>query len=95
MRMLLDARSFCHPFFTWYNTCHRHSGIAYLTPEMVHYGQADEIIKKRGDLLLSAYGAHPERFVNKVPQPQALPTAAWINPPKPPLALEGKGVVLP
>ena len=31
-----DARSFCREFFTWYNKEHRHSGIAYLTPEMVH-----------------------------------------------------------
>jgi transposase InsO family protein len=37
---LEDARSFCRDFFSWYNTCHYHSGIGYLTPEMVHYGQA-------------------------------------------------------
>lgn len=36
----LSASSFCSDFFSWYNTCHYHSGIAYLTPEMVHYGQA-------------------------------------------------------
>ena len=31
------ARSWCRHFFLWYNTEHRHSGIAYLTPATVHY----------------------------------------------------------
>src|ERR1022692_807483 len=30
------------------------------------------------------YAAHPERFVRKPPQPPALPTAVWINPPPKP-----------
>ena len=33
-----DSRSFCQYFFNWYNKEHRHSGIAMLTPEQVHYG---------------------------------------------------------
>ena len=31
-----DARSFCRSFFPWYNTEHRHHGIALLTPLQVH-----------------------------------------------------------
>jgi putative transposase len=27
-----QARTFCRDFFTWYNTQHRHSGIAWHTP---------------------------------------------------------------
>lgn len=77
-----DARAFCRDFFRWYNTCHRHSGIGYLTPETVHYGQAGEIIEARQGVLLDAWAAHPERFVNKVPQPPAMPLAVWINKPK-------------
>lgn len=77
-----DARSFCREFFTWYNTEHRHSGIAYLTPEMVHYGHAADILDARQVVLLTAYEAHPERFVNKKPSPPALPTAVWINKPE-------------
>jgi putative transposase len=77
-----DARSFCREFFTWYNTEHRHSGIAYLTPEMVHYGHADDVLDARQVVLLDAYDAHPERFVNKKPQPVALPEAVWINKPE-------------
>jgi hypothetical protein len=33
-------------------------------------------------VLLTAYAAHPERFVRKPPQPPILPHAVWINPPK-------------
>lgn len=90
-----DARAFCQDFFSWYNTEHRHSGIAYLTPDMVHHGNAVEVIQSRQFVLLDAFAAHPERFVNKVPQPAALPEAVWINPPKPSLELEKRGVILP
>jgi putative transposase len=77
-----DARSFCQEFFPWYNQEHRHTGISLLTPEMVHFGNAAEVLRARGQVLISAYQDHPERFVNKVPTPMPLPTAAWINPPK-------------
>ena len=31
--------------------------------------------------MAAAYAAHPERFIRAIPQPPALPTAVWINPP--------------
>ena len=31
---------------------------------------------------MSAYAAHPERFVRKAPEPPALPSVAWINKPE-------------
>ena len=77
-----DARSFCRSFFPWYNTQHRHSGIGLLTPESVHYGRAADLLAQRQGVLSDAYQAHPERFVHKPPTPPALPSAAWINPPK-------------
>jgi putative transposase len=55
--------------------CHLH------TPADVHYGTAAAIHQQRGAVLTAAYHAHPERFVRKLPQPPALPTSAWINPP--------------
>jgi putative transposase len=78
-----DARGFCQTFFTWYNKEHHHSGIGLLTPEVVHYGQAEAVFKIREKALMAAYEAHPERFVKKVPVPPRLPEAAWINRPKP------------
>ncbi len=76
-----DARAFCQRFFQWYNAKHRHSGIGYLTPELVHFGRAEEVIETRARALTAAYAAHPERFVRRPPRPPALPTAVWINPP--------------
>ena len=77
-----DARSFCTGFFDWYNNEHRHSGIALLTPDMAHYGMADEVIAKRQKTLDNAYEKHPERFVKNRPKHPKLPKAVWINPPK-------------
>ena len=76
-----EARAFCQVFFSWYNDEHRHSGIAMLTPNTVHYGKAQEVIAARAAILTAAYAAHPERFVRKQPVPTALPSAVWINPP--------------
>jgi len=78
---LEDARLFCRGFFRWYNSEHHHSGIALLTPEVVHYGLADQVLKKRAAVLNAAFERHPERFVRKAPTPQGLPSAAWINRP--------------
>jgi putative transposase len=77
-----DARAFCQGFFAWYNSEHHHSGIGLLTPETLHYGRAEAVTAARQEVLLAAYTAHPERFVNKLPKPPAVPTAVWINPPK-------------
>jgi putative transposase len=78
-----DARSFCQDFFTWYNAEHYHSGISFLTPAVVHYGRAEQIIKERQAVLNTAYEKHPERFKGKMPKPGTLPTTAWINKPVP------------
>ncbi len=76
-----DARAFCGEFFSYYNNEHRHAGIGLLTPAVVHYGQAGQIIAVRQETLLAAYRAHPERFVKRPPQPPAVPSQVWINPP--------------
>lgn len=76
-----DARSFCQQFFTWYNNEHRHSGIGLMTPEQVHYGNAQKIYEDRCQVLFEAYVKNPKRFKGKVPKPHALPKAVWINKP--------------
>jgi len=48
----------------------------------VHFGQAHALFLERQQVLHLAYTAHPERFVKGPPQPPALPSAAWINPPE-------------
>ena len=88
-----DALSLTRDFFRWYNTEHRHSGIGMLTPKMVHYGLADEVLAKRQQVLLAAYEAHPERFVRGTPSPRPLPEAVWINPPRKQEATEASSTV--
>ncbi len=83
-----QAKTFCRSFFPWYNTEHRHGGIAMLTPEQVHFGRANEILSRREEVLRDAWAAHPERFVSGPPKPQTLPDAVWINPPSPSLTTQ-------
>ena len=78
-----DARSFCRHFVDWYNRDHHHAGIGLMTPDQVHYGQANAVHAARQLTLDQAFRDNPERFVNKPPIPPAKPTAAWINPPTP------------
>jgi putative transposase len=78
---LPDALAFGRLFFPWYNTEHRHSGIGFLTPEMVHYGQAAAVRQARSATLARAFALHPARFKGRQPQPPRLLPAVWINPP--------------
>lgn len=88
---LQHAREHLLAFFDWYNYHHHHSGIAFLTPEVVHFGRAQQILDARQAVRLGAHQRHPERFVQGAPNPQKPPAAAWINPPRlpqePPIVL--------
>ena len=75
-----DAKTFCRPFFRWYNHEHHHHGLALLTPADVHLGRADTVLEKRQEALDEAYVAHPERF-SKRPMVPRLAREVWINPP--------------
>jgi putative transposase len=76
-----DAIAHCRRFVAWYNAKHKHSGIAMLTPEQVHYGNWQPVQNNRRNILEQAVNAHPERFVNGMPKLQNLPPAVWINAP--------------
>ena len=78
---IMDARVFCQTFFNWYNSDHYHSGIGFMTPEDVHYGKAEQVVKERQGVLDAAYEKNPKRFKGKPPMPAELPTAVWINKP--------------
>jgi putative transposase len=79
---LEDARTHCRGFFRWYNTEHRHSGIAFMTPENVHHGRALAIVEARTQALNDAFEANPARFKGRRPIPAQPPEAVWINPPQ-------------
>ena len=53
-----------------------------MTPNQVHFGQADKVYAQRLDTLQIAFRANPDRFVNSKPTPPPKPTAVWINSPK-------------
>ena len=72
---------FSRHFFDWYNRDHHHAGIGLMTPDQVHYGQAEEVYDARQKILDRAFEANPERFVKMPPKPPGKPIAAWINPP--------------
>lgn len=78
-----DASTWFRSFVQWYNWEHHHTSLGLLTPGVVHTGQAPVVQAQRQQVLQQAYALHPERFVRGQPQPLALPTAVWINPPKP------------
>ena len=79
--IIVGDRAFCHQFFPWYNQQHRHSGLGMLTPEMVHFGQAKEVLFKQQVVMDTAYDLHPERFVRHAPKLKSPPLQVWINPP--------------
>ncbi len=76
------AREVFRGIFDWYNNRHHHSGILFLTPSVVHYGRADEVLDRRHRVRMAAYLAHSDRFVNGPPLRESLPSAVWINPPE-------------
>ena len=73
--------AFRRTFFPWYNTEHRHGGIAMLTPDDVHHARAPRILEQRQRTLRLAWSKHPERFVHGAPKHQPLPEEVWINSP--------------
>ena len=50
-----------------------------MTPATVQDGLAQQTRDRRAEVLLAAYRARPERFVNHPPSPPAIPTAVWIE----------------
>ena len=76
------ARTHLRAFFGWYNDEHRHSGIGFMTPAMVHFGQAPAI-DSHATASAPAYAAYPERFKGRLPTPPAVLTLVGITLPPP------------
>ena len=58
---------------TWYNIARWHSGIAYLTPHGVHYGQAGQLRGVRQAAPDEAFLVTPKRFKGAVLNPMGCP----------------------
>jgi hypothetical protein len=77
-----DAEIFCRSHFNWYDREHHHVGLGSMTPDQVHYGQADLIYAARQEVLNAIPLKHLERFINGHLAPSEKQVAVWINKPK-------------
>jgi putative transposase len=59
---LETARAYLADYVPWYNTQHKHSGIALFSPSQVHDGSWKETWKTRDRALQRYYDKNPERF---------------------------------
>ena len=59
---LEDARDHLADYVPWYNTTHRHSGIALFSPQQVHDGSWRHAHRVRDQALQHYHQKHPERF---------------------------------
>lgn len=70
---LNEARQWVLRFVEWYNDCHRHSGIKYVTPAQRHNGEDVTILEQRKRVYEEAKRKHPERWSGK--------TRNWVHEP--------------
>jgi putative transposase len=75
------AQSWLQAFFFWYNQEHCHTGLALMTPAVVHYGRTSQVTGQRQQVLDAAFGDQPERFRGGRPAVNTPAQEVWINPP--------------
>lgn len=73
------AISHLDQFLTWYNNEHMHGGLNLHTPASVHFGRVEGIVKRRQEVLDTAYALNPTRFPNGRPVVKANPAVVGIN----------------
>ena len=77
---LTGAREWVAGFITWYNDEHKHSSLKFVTPSQRHYGQAEECLVKRKELMEQAKAKNPERWGSRSTRDWSLPDEVWLNP---------------
>jgi len=60
-----EARKWVASFTNWYNYCHYHSGLKFVTPVQRHNGGDVIILKQREEVYKKAKEKHPERWSGK------------------------------
>ena len=78
---LQAARAHMASYVPWYNSQHKHSGIALFSPDEVHDGSWRERWQQRDRAQQAYYDAHPERFRARPSTPTPAGTVG-INLPK-------------
>lgn len=77
---LESARLWMAEFVQWYNTCHLHSTIGYVTPHQMRYGAAQAIFEKRNAVMAQARAEFPERWGSREVKIWKGPEAVILNP---------------
>lgn len=77
-----DARNWVLQFVNWYNHQHRHSGLAFVTPQERHNGSYRAVLEQRREVYRIAHEQHPLRWKRHI-RPWAVPDHVWLNPPSP------------
>ena len=59
---LKEARAWVAGFVTWYNTCHLHSAIRFVTPDDRYFDHEQDVLARRKATYEKARQRHPERW---------------------------------
>jgi len=76
------ARSWMADFVDWYNTCHLHSSIGYVTPQQMRSGEAQVIFARRNAAMALAKSDNPERWGSRKTKIWKSPEMVTLNPAK-------------
>jgi transposase InsO family protein len=78
---LAHAQKWVDEFVCWYNTCHLHSSIRFVTPDDRHYGLEHDILANRQHVYEQARCRHPERWSRHTRNWNPV-RLVWLNPAK-------------
>ena len=74
-----QAQAWVDDFVLWYNTCHLHSAIRFVTPDDRHYGREDGILEKRREVYVAARRRNPSRWSKDIRNWDPV-QLVWLNP---------------
>lgn len=78
---LSEAQAWVNGFFHWYNTCHLHSAICFVTPDDRHYGREASILANRRQVYENARRCNPQRWSRHTRNWHPV-RLVWLNPEK-------------
>ena len=77
---LHSSRQWVDGFVRWYNEEHKHSALKFVTPYERHYGQAEQRLAKRKEVMEEAKLQQPLRWGGRATRNWDLPKHVWLNP---------------
>jgi hypothetical protein len=76
---LPQAQLWVDEFVCWYNTCHLHSAIRFVTPDDRHYDREQQVLENRKLVYEKARRRQPERWSRKIRNWNPV-TLVYLNP---------------